>query len=745
MADETESIEDVMNNNAKRLFAYLVSQVKKRREAVGPLADPAAEHVEMKFLDDDRYHEQEKVVMVNARIPASVSRFVSCCMALCSGFKIARHGDIDFDVAKCHWLSACLELMCESVLKVEKNDWKTSLTVTDGQLIHRYFTAAAGAMIDWLVEIQHAEPLADLYMFGPFAEGIHRLLINGHVEIHDGEQKVAIAEGMVLKTSVGGNLQVSDLILNSLLSSCTVRNAADEYRKGPCPTELCALVEVGLTNTEFDHTWRCLEGDGKLHECWHKLYARYDRFGKAESDAERRALFTFEPTENIWFDYYVREYCTPTPYHAKYVDEDWLDAKALVENISYVEEITEKTCLYVVKCSHSSPQSLKAQKAWQDLAARFKMRCLNGAAPSYAEQRKFCTDLSDFMGLFAAAVQTIGTAPAANAASASAPTSEPKQDLLSSLVDKMDGNSAMLRKMMEMLKRGTSDGGNPPVPRSGAVELLQKVMDSVKSSLEAAKKGEREAAYDIFNNKEAKDAINKLFRGGFELGQTEAAEIGRLWYETRTVAVDYLGFLSRRGVKGAEQAVGNFEARNMWEISERLIGHSHGASQLRVAVTKELYCCFVDRPLVKEGDFSAANLITPKEWSKWKKVGLRFKCDVDNEFANVADYKHTADSGFPGVELYLGMAETAREIVRELIEASALTKPDDWWITSKYKGKSFSGYFQTSDPPARRFHNDQIEVGTNNNHKGKWRILPDVMFKDRYLKNHPKTDPLKDS
>ena len=293
-------------------------------------------------------------------------------------------------------------------------------------------------------------------------------------------------------------------------------------------------------------------------------------------------------------------------------------------------------------------------------------------------------------------------------------------------------------------KEGELSDQQAVVPRSGAVELLQKVKESVKGSLEAARKGKREAAYGIFNSKEAKDAIRKLFHGGFQFGQIEAAELGRLWYETRMATVDYLSFLSRRGVKGADRAIECFDAKSVWEISEKLAGDSRGASQLRVAVTKELYCCFVDRPLVKEGDFTAAVIELP-DWSKWPKKGVRFKCDVKNNFANIVDFAHMGNKDFPLIDAYLELAEFAQKVVQLLIAASANKNPDDWWIKSEIDGKKFTRAFHKSAPAARRFYNDQIQVGTNNDHKGKWRILPDVMFKDRYLKNHPKTDPLKDS
>ena len=133
------------------------------------------------------------------------------------------------------------------------------------------------------------------------------------------------------------------------------------------------------------------------------------------------------------------------------------------------------------------------------------------------------------------------------------------------------------------------------------------------------------------------------------------------------------------------------------------------------------------------------------DWSKWPKRGTRFRCDVDGGFANVVDEMHTGNRDYPRIEPYLSMPESAQIAIRLLLSAAAKTNEDDWWIRSSHNGKSFSAAFQKSAPSARRFYNDQIEVGTNRSHKGQWRILPDAMFPARYRKNYPKQDPLSGS
>lgn len=130
------------------------------------------------------------------------------------------------------------------------------------------------------------------------------------------------------------------------------------------------------------------------------------------------------------------------------------------------------------------------------------------------------------------------------------------------------------------------------------------------------------------------------------------------------------------------------------------------------------------------------------DWSKWPKRWPRFKCDVDGGFANVVDEMHTGNRDYPRIEPYLSMPESAQIAIRLLLSAAAKRNEDEWWIRGSHDGKSFSAAFQKSAPSARRFFNDQIEVGTNRSHKGQWRILPDAMFPARYRKNYPKQDPL---
>ena len=760
MDDHVAEIEEGLNKSAQTMLAYIATRIEDRRKKEGALNGEAAEGVPMRYLDEPRYHKQEEVVCANCRTPPSVARFISCCMALRSGFKAARKGVVDFGLAERYWLSACLELMTENVLKVPENDWKTTLTATDGQLIHRFFSEAAEEMIYWLRDLQFAEPDADFYMFGPLAAAIQRVIIDCNVITVDGEQKIAIREDMIVRVAPSGNLIINDLVPSALLAACRKVGAAAEYRVGKCPAQLAVQVESGLIGVELDHTWRTLEANGKIIECWHKLAARYEAYEKTDDIAIRRELFTFTPSENSWFDFYVREYCTPTPYHAKFADPKFIDGKQVVENIAFVEEITEKMCLHVLYDSHSSAKAVEMNKAWKSLAARFAMRCLTHAAPSYSEQRKFCLDLSRFMDLFAEAVATIGgepeTMPPGPEAvpvpeeEVTAPESSP-EDLMQkdprfvALMKQMQMQTELSQKILSKVEGMIeSKKGHPKLPPSGAIELLEKVQAAVCASLEGVREKNKVKCCAIFNDAEAKEAIRRLFGETFHLGQEEAADLNRLWYKTRKSIVDYTRFLSVHGVKDADGAVICFESQDIAIMTERLEEDERGTSHLRVEVTKELFCYFVDRPLIKEGDFSTTEKVA-FDWAKCLSRLPRFKCD--STCANVLDRVHTGDPDYPRIEPYLSMPDSAQTVIQMLLAAAAQTDEDDWWISSKYDQgqKTFSGAFQASAASARRFYLDQIQVGTNGNHKGQWRILPEAMFRDRYLHNNPKVDPLRGS
>lgn len=462
--------EIIKNKSALMLLGYIAERVKVEREKSGKEKSDAI--VPMRYLDsDERYHKIEEAVCANSRTPPSVARFIACCMSLQSGFKAARLGEVDFDLAKRKWLAACLKMMCASVLKAPQNDWKLSLSVPDGQMIHRFFTQAAEEMMNWVRALQDAEPDADFYMFGPLAETIRRCIINEHLIEVDGKMNVAIEEGMIVKTkTVTGNLVVNDMILGALLNACTEVNALYEYQEGPCPS-VCELnVETGQIGMEFDHTWRCLESNMKLMECWTKLYERYTKYEEVlktgGSDEMRRELLTFDESDNCWFDFYVREYCTPTLYHLMFADEKWIDKKQLMENFSYVEEITENMCKYVVMGTNDAPESVKMYEKWKRLTAKFQLRSLNRATPSYSEQRSFCTELSSFMEDFASAVGKIGLSGDEVAATAEArpdggdgvasqqeevPQEEEKTDWFAAMMNKMEQQEAAHQQQTEHL------------------------------------------------------------------------------------------------------------------------------------------------------------------------------------------------------------------------------------------------------------------------------------------------------
>lgn len=291
-------------------------------------------------------------------------------------------------------------------------------------------------------------------------------------------------------------------------------------------------------------------------------------------------------------------------------------------------------------------------------------------------------------------------------------------------------------------KKGELSDQQTDVPRSGAVELLQKVRNAVVESLDAARKRNTKRAYLIFNDNEAKKAICDLFERTFTIGQLEAAELKKLWYETRKAIIDYLLFLSFHSVKEAETAAKCFADKGVWNITERLENDTRGASILRVEVTKELYEYFYNYQIVEEGNYSAIDF-ADSDWVKWPERKPRFKCDINHNFANIVDTKHMDNPDFPRIGPYIGMPESAQKVIKLLIGAASRNDAEHWWIKSTYdNGKAFSGAFQESSKTARRFYNEQIEVGTNNYHKGEWRILPTEMFATRYREIYPKTDPL---
>lgn len=143
-----------------------------------------------------------------------------------------------------------------------------------------------------------------------------------------------------------------------------------------------------------------------------------------------------------------------------------------------------------------------------------------------------------------------------------------------------------------------------------------------------------------------------------------------------------------------------------------------------------------------------ANNALSFDWKKCKLHSPRLLCD--KEFENIKDEKHTGHPDYPAIKPYLNLPGKASIAIKELLDASKAKSPDKWWTSSVFKDKEFKGqsYSEAFGPKleaAHRFKRDQIEVGTNNYHKGKWRILPDQDFLERYRKNHPPKDALSGS
>ena len=138
--------------------------------------------------------------------------------------------------------------------------------------------------------------------------------------------------------------------------------------------------------------------------------------------------------------------------------------------------------------------------------------------------------------------------------------------------------------------------------------------------------------------------------------------------------------------------------------------------------------------------------IPESRWKKWPKRPPRFNCD--KACANVVDFKHTNDQNYREIRPYTNMPVSAQKAIRLLLAAASKKCEDDWWILGQDEdGKPFSQAFQPkANKAARRFYNDQIEVGgAVGERKGKWRILPKTMFDDNYRDKHPSADALSGS
>ena len=412
--EQPDSVEDQVANEKFSSLIIRLMQVPGIKQTADEFK--SGHGVPVKYFDDKRYSGQERTMHIDSRMTPSVLRFISLCQALASGFRAAYKPPIDLDLARTHWLPACLELMTEPILKSPANDWKTTLTLVDAANIKEYFVKAIREILCWMDSVRMTEPNAAPENWGGLVETIHNVFVVPYLVNDGGRPGVNVPADIILRVNESGNLQIEDRPLFAVLSACAEQGTAAIYREGDCPTECKGQLAVGNLALEYDHDSLCEDCIGRIKMTHDYLAKRFQIYLEATDAATRRAALALEADRNRWYTYYVDEYCVPTAYHLKRCDKEKFNVETVHDWMAQMDKLSAAVCDAVLLDSGRSEAATIMHNAWRDIRATFSLRNIGGAMPSYAEQEKFAYALSDFMHLFADAVKTINNGRASEMA-----------------------------------------------------------------------------------------------------------------------------------------------------------------------------------------------------------------------------------------------------------------------------------------------------------------------------------------
>jgi len=360
-----------------------------------------------RYFDPERYREIEQHVISHAHTPPSVARTYALLTNLQHGFALAYKPPVDLEVAKCKWVAACLDLLSVDPLRSTHNTWKKTLSVADQQLILRAFTRAVVELIRWQQAAMATEPLADYEEWGGLIEAIQRYLVAGHVVRKDGKLFHDVAEELILMPNVNGQLRINDNAILGLLSACEAQDALELYRKMQVPNSMKIDAAGANAGLEFNSYFLCCEGDTRIRLCHKYLIDRLTDYNQTEDSAAKREIFNLTPSNNAWFDYCLKEYCTPVLCQIKMSSYPKENADDIIKNLQTLDTLMLTVCQLIVEDSNKSPAAVKMNEAWIALRGKFTVRALHSPTPTYEQQKTFYAELSRFMELFAEAAETI--------------------------------------------------------------------------------------------------------------------------------------------------------------------------------------------------------------------------------------------------------------------------------------------------------------------------------------------------
>lgn len=360
-----------------------------------------------RYLDSERYREVEERVIGHAHTPPSVSRTHALLINLRQGLVLAYKPPVDLEVAKCKWLAACLDLLSADPLSSPHNTWKRTLSVVDQQLILQEFTRAVVELIRWQQAAMATEPLADFEEWGGLIEAVQRYLVAGHVVRKDGKLFHEVAEELILMPNVKGQLHIHDNAILGLLSACEAKDALELYRKMEVPNSMKIDAAGANAGLEFNSYYLCCQGDAQIRLCHKYLNDRLTAYNQTEDSAAKREIFNLTPGNNAWFDYCLKEYCTPVLCQIKMSSYPKENADNIIKNLQTLDTLMLTVCQLIVEDSNKSPAAVKMIEAWIALRGKFTVRALHSPTPTYEQQKMFYAELSKFMELFAEAAKTI--------------------------------------------------------------------------------------------------------------------------------------------------------------------------------------------------------------------------------------------------------------------------------------------------------------------------------------------------
>ena len=364
-----------------------------------------------KCCDPERYAEVEQLVSANTRMVPSVVRYTALCGILSKGFKCAYTPPVDFDLAMRHWLPACLEMMCENPLLSPTNDWKSTLTIPDTQVIMDGFSKAIGEMIKWADIVRQSEPLADLDEWGGLVEAIYQTFVMGREVVENGSPMARITDEVLFRTNSRGNLIIDDRNIISILSVCENCGSTEKYKSMQPPIEKVNEIDFANCAFEFKHEYICQLSDGALRVCHQELADRVIAHDNTDEMSVKRALLSFTSGLNTWFDYYVKEYCNPSLWHLKRVNSKEIEECDLPTNFKIMDELSSHMCNLLVEDTNRSKASLRLLTEWEEIKALFSIRGIAGPLPTFPEQKNFFAKISAFMRHYYEVASSIGCLP----------------------------------------------------------------------------------------------------------------------------------------------------------------------------------------------------------------------------------------------------------------------------------------------------------------------------------------------